>query len=92
MAAMHRELVVSVADLRYVCLRCKQCNTTVTFDLQEPSQFTQKHGVLAPKDCPVCRTEYDVALRQGIDGFYRAFKPMLDVADWITFRGKVEES
>lgn len=92
MGAMHKELVISVADLRYVCIGCQNCHTTVTLDMQELPNFREKYDAFTPKDCPGCQKEYDTAVRDGIDQLHRVFKMLSKVEKRVTFRGRAEEA
>jgi hypothetical protein len=93
MFSMHKELVVSLADLRFVSITCPTCRTVVTLDLKEPSEFAQKHdGAFSPKQCPGCRQDYDTAIRPSIDTFQRAYGSLIKIADRISFRGEPESA
>ena len=92
MAALHKQFVVSLADLRYVSISCPRCKTRVVLDMEEPSEFSRKHGNFAPKECPGCRDDYDTAIRPAVDGFQRAYQSVLEIADRITFQGNVEDA
>lgn len=55
---MRKELIVSLGELRYVCVSCQHCSARVTLDLKEKSAFTAKFGSpLAAKACPGCQTD-----------------------------------
>jgi DNA-directed RNA polymerase subunit RPC12/RpoP len=47
--AVHKELAISISDLRYVCIECPACRTKVILDMREKSEFAQKHSIFAPK-------------------------------------------
>jgi len=81
------ETIVSLADLRFVEVHCSHCRTKVTLDMQEPSEFSTKHGVFAPKECPGCRKDYDSAIRPAVDAFQRAYHSLLELPSSVTFRG-----
>ena len=91
MAAMYKQFVVSLADLRYVSIACPICKTKVVLDMEEPSEFSRKHEVFMPKQCPGCREDYDAAIRLAIDRFQQAYQSVLEIADRITFQGEVVE-
>ena len=81
------ETIVSLSDLRFVEIHCSHCTTKVTLDMQEPSEFSTKQGVFAPKECPGCRKDYDSAIRPAVDAFQRAYRSLLNIPKSITFRG-----
>jgi hypothetical protein len=81
------EVIVSLPDIRYVEIHCSHCTTKVTLDMQEPSEFSKKHGVFAPTECPGCRKGYDTAVRPAVDAFQQAYQSLLEIPKSITFRG-----
>jgi len=90
MTAMQKQLVVSLADIRYLSIYCPRCRTTVTLDMKEPPQITEKHSAFAPKICPGCRDDYDTAIRSNVDRLYGAYKALEPIADRIGLRGEPE--
>jgi hypothetical protein len=82
-----KELIVLLSDIRYVEIHCSHCTTKVTLDMQEPSEFSKKHGVFTPKLCPGCHSEYDSAVAPAVDGFQRAYRLLIAVPRSVTFRG-----
>jgi|ERR1039458_9188531 hypothetical protein len=86
--AVHKELVISISDLRYVSIECPVCRARVVLDMKERSEFAQKHGIFAPKACPGCQTAYDMAIQPQIDAFQRAYETLLPIADRIRFQGE----
>lgn len=92
MGAMHKELVISVADLRYVCIRCQTWRTTVTLDRQEPPKFRENHTPLLQSTVPVAERNMTLLQGRGIDDLHRVFKLLSRVKNRISFRGKAEES
>ncbi len=87
---MHKELVFSLADLRYVSIECARCKTKLVLDMKEVSDFSRRHGVFAPKDCPGCHEAYDPAIRPSVDAFRDAYKNLTDIGDSIRFLGNPE--
>jgi hypothetical protein len=83
---VQKEFVISLSDLRYVSITCPNCRTIVTLDMKEPSEFSEKHGAFAPKECPGCRIDYDTAIRPAVDGFQRSYQSLGEIADRISFR------
>lgn len=90
MCVMHKELVVSIADLRYVCIECPHCRTKVVLDMKEPSEVSKKYNFFTPKECPGCRTAYDTAIQPSIDSLQRSYTSLMQIADRISFRGNPE--
>jgi primosomal protein N' len=87
MLAMLKELVVSLADIRCICVSCQHCKTKVVLDMREQSDFARTHGVFLPNECPGCRKPYDSALQPGLQNLHRAYEPLLPLEKWINFRG-----
>jgi phage terminase large subunit GpA-like protein len=85
---MHKELVISISDLRYVSISCPHCGTKVILDMQEKSAFMRKHGIFAPKKCPGCEQPYETAVQPNVDNLQRAYQSLLDISDRIGFRGE----
>lgn len=91
-ARMHKELVVSLKDLRYVSIACPHCRTVVILDMQERSSFGENNDYFCPKQCPGCQTTYDTAIQPGIDGFQKCYKKLSTIADRVSFRGEPEDA
>jgi len=85
MCFVRKEVVISIADLRYVCIECPQCQTKVILDMEQKAAFAEKHGIFAPKECPGCHSAYDSAIQPNIDQLQRAYQSLLEIADRITF-------
>jgi hypothetical protein len=92
MMAMHKELVVSLADLRYVSISCPQCRTKVILDMKEPSERVNKQGIFAPKSCPGCLNSYDTAIQPSVDAFQRVYAALSAIAERVSFRGEIESA
>ena len=88
MAAMQRQLVVSLGDLRYVSVECAHCGSSVTLDMKQQTEHQTRFG-FAPAVCPVCQKPHDTSM-QNLEGFSIAYRALLGVADRITLRGAVE--
>jgi len=87
---MQREIVVSLADLRYVSIECPNCHTKVTLDMKGKSELWEKQDFFTPKTCPGCTSAYDTAIPRSLDGFLKSYEALLPIADRITFRGPME--
>jgi ribosomal protein S27E len=85
---VHKELVFSIADLRYVSITCPHCRTQVILDMQEKSAFAEKHGFFAPLKCPGCKADYDSAIQPAVDDLQHAWQSLLKLGDRIGFRGE----
>jgi hypothetical protein len=93
MLFMHKQIVVSLSDLRFVSVACPLCKTIVTLDMKEPHELAQKHdNAFCPKDCPGCRKQYDSAIRPSIDGFQKAYAALGAIASQVSFQGEVESA
>jgi hypothetical protein len=88
MAAMHKQLVVSLADLRYISVECKNCSSSVTLDMTKVSDHQRQYG-FTPAVCPACRNNYDTAVKN-INQLRDAYDSLLCVADQLTLRGDTE--
>lgn len=92
MLNMQKQLVVSLADLRFVSIECPTCRTLVTMDMKDPHELKVKHDAFTPKDCPACRNQYDSAIRPGVDAFQRAYAALIGIADRVSFRVDAESA
>lgn len=88
---MHKQIVVSIADLRYICIKCPHCHTKVILDMKEKSSFAKKQGIFAPKRCPGCETNYDSAIQPNVDQLQRAYESLLEIVDNISFHSEPAE-
>ena len=88
MAAMHRQLVVSLKDLRYISVECKNCGTSITLDMTKESDHQKQHG-FTPLVCSVCRQSYDTAIKN-VNQFRDAYESLLCITDQLTLRGETE--
>ncbi|MGH7487071.1 MAG: hypothetical protein ACRD9L_21655 [Bryobacteraceae bacterium] len=88
---MRKQILISIADLRYVSIECPQCRAQVVLDMKERSAFAEKHGLFAPPECPACHTPYDSAIQPNVDNLQRAYQSLLKIADRIRFHGEPEE-
>lgn len=85
---MYKEQVVTFGDLRYVSVKCPNCKTVVTLDMEEPPEFGVQHDFFCPKSCPGCRQMYDTAIPRSVDTLQRSYKALSEIADRVTFRAK----
>jgi hypothetical protein len=46
MLSMHKEIVFSLADLRYVEVSCGRCKTRIILDLKEKPKYMGSDGIL----------------------------------------------
>ncbi len=91
MLAMKKQLIIALADLRYVSIECHTCKTVVTLDMKEPlSADTEKSGLFGPVTCPGCGQGYDSAIQPNVELFRKSYRSLLPIADRITFRGEPE--
>ena len=91
MAAMQRQIVISLADLRYVSLECDHCHSILTLDMAKVSEHQEKYGVFFPRVCSVCQKAFDTAT-ENLDSFRRCYRSLLPIAGRITFRGELESA
>jgi hypothetical protein len=90
MAAMQKQLVISLSDLRYVSVECANCGSSVTLDMTKESEHQKRFG-FTPTACSVCQKPHDTAIPR-LDDFRRAYESLLCVADRITLRGDIKTS
>jgi hypothetical protein len=84
---MLKEIVVSLAELRQVCIECIHCKTAVTLDLlDETGNITKGGDTFAPQACPGCGNEYDSAIPRNLNALQKACKTMEPVANRVKFR------
>lgn len=88
---MYKEIVVSLADLRYLSIECPICHTKVTLDMKDKSELAKKYAFFTPIECPGCQTKYDTAIPQTIDSFQKSYASLLEIAERISFHGPVEK-
>ena len=89
MAAIHRQLVISLADLRYVSIECPNCNSVLTLDMEKQSDHQKKHGLFVRGLCTVCQKGFDSAMPY-VTQFRDIYLALLPIASKITFRGSIE--
>lgn len=88
---MHKQIVVSLYDLRFVSVECPHCKTVVTLDMQEPQGLARDYAnAFCPKECPGCQKDYDTAIRPSVDSFQKAYKALVGISDRISFRGPMQ--
>lgn len=87
---MQKEIVVSLADLRYVSIECPTCHTKVILDMKGKSELWEKHHFFTPKACPGCASGYDTAIPTAVDALRKSYEMLLPIADRISFRGPME--
>jgi hypothetical protein len=92
MLFMHKEMVFSLTDLRYVTVSCEHCKTRVILDLKEKPQIYGERGIFLPKECPGCRKNYDSALKPGLESLQKAYDDLTPIEKRIAFRGDVVDS
>jgi len=90
MLAMYKERVISLLDLRWVCITCK-CGTSITMDL---SRKPRQDANFAPVMCQVCGELFDTSIRN-LNDLNVAFRAMLELAkgspDTVTFISRVSD-
>ena len=86
MLAMHKEILIAIADLRFVRVGCQHCKTRVVLDLHEPSDFSQRlDGSILSAECPGCRRAYDLSLVGALDALQKAYTGLKPLSKWIAF-------
>ena len=90
MLAMKPQMVVTLADLRYVAVACPICRTKVVLDMESPSDFSQKQGFFTPRVCPSCQNRYDSAIVNGLDALQRCYLTLAEQPGTVSFHGEME--
>ncbi len=88
---MRTEAVISISDLRYVCIECPQCRTKVILDMTERTEFGKRHDFFAPNKCPACQAPYDTAIQPGVDQLQKAYEALAPIAGRVSFRSEAED-
>ena len=89
MLVMHKQKIVTLADLRFVCIKCPLCRTEVSMDMQEPSEVAKRS--FTPRKCPGCDAAYDSAIVNGVDALQRLYGQLLLKAEALSFYGETEQ-
>jgi len=88
-AIMRHELELTLKDLRLISIRCGNCRTVVTMDMERKEDVSPKtrEGAFSLRNCPICGNAYDSALPSSIDSIHRAYQGVReDLRDLVTFR------
>ena len=48
MAAMQRQFIINLADLRFVSIECKNCSSILTLDMEKPETQDGNHKAVRP--------------------------------------------
>ena len=90
MLAMHKEIVISLKDLRYISIECPLCKSRVIMDMKETHKIAKEQDSFSPRKCPACLVSYDTAIPSNINRLQETYVGLLPIADRISFRGEVE--
>jgi hypothetical protein len=93
MLSMHKQIVLSLADIHHVSVGCPHCATKVLLDLRKKSEHAEKYGTLLTNQCPGCRKSYDSALGQAVTALQQAYDSLCveSVQPWISFQVSSED-
>lgn len=87
MYLMTNEIVVLIADLRYMTLDCT-CGTSLTLDMTKVATtgegFVAQDGI-TPAQCPFCKAAYDVS-PDAINGFRNFYRSRINTKTNVSFR------
>lgn len=90
MPIMQKERVISLLDLRWLCVTCEKCKTSPTMDMNRESPGIQPGNFsnFAPSHCSMCGEPFDSAVTN-LHGLHVVFRAMFKFAeanpDVITF-------
>jgi phage FluMu protein Com len=83
---MHRQIRITVGELRYISITCPNCRTVVTLDMREPSKLlATTRNCFTPAKCPGCTDEYDSAIRPNVDQLWRAYTALQQIEKRVSF-------
>ena len=92
MGAMREQFVISLSDLRFVCIECPHCHTKVTLDMERDFVWG-KVPVFCPSQCPACREAFDSSLHPAVDEFHKAYRAIpANLRGIISFLGEETKS
>ena len=76
MGLMYKERVISLLDLRWLCITCEKCGTSITLDMARELDPRRPNLLL---ECQVCDAPFDSAV-SGLNGLRKAFKNLFGLA------------
>lgn len=84
---MRDQFVVSVEDLRFLTLFCRDCHTKVTLDLEMEFDPAGPHKKTfdSPKSCPRCANSFDSAIPEAVNSMQRVYRALAQLGDAVTF-------
>ena len=91
MAALQRQFVINLADLRFVSIECKNCSSILTLDMEKLSKHQEKQGIFLPAVCSACQHLFDTAT-QALHSFRSCYAELRKVPERVTFRGEFESA
>ena len=87
---MREQTIVSIQDLRFATLYCRDCNTRVTLDLDaEFKPESDRPPFEAPKECPRCANRFDSAVPEAINNIRKGWKALSRLDNAVTFESAV---
>lgn len=86
---MHNQIVVSLEDLRYVCIRCPHCNSRTILDLTAKFDYSPERPKFATEQCSTCYQRIDSAVAE-LNNFQRAYLALRDagISKFLSFYGE----
>ena len=91
MTAMQKQFILTLADLRYISIECRQCSSVLTLDMTRLSEHQEKHGFFLPGVCSACRQPFDTATKT-LSSFRDCYEELLQVPEKVTFRAEFENA
>jgi hypothetical protein len=92
MIVMYKERVISLSDLRWVCITCEKCKTSITLDM---TREREPRAPNLPTHCQICDTAFDSAV-SNLNGLKAAFKELFKLSktkpDAVTFISDEEDT
>ena len=88
MVAMRKHLIISLGDMRYVSINCRDCGNSVTLDMTRDSDHQKRFG-FTPAICSSCQSPHDTSIKN-LNDFRRAYESLLGIAERISFHGESE--
>jgi hypothetical protein len=95
MISMLKELIVSIADLRYASVTCAHCKTKVTVDLSylpQPQPGKIPEEILPLSQCPTCRAMFDSRIPENIGNLRKTYQNLVANGVLVSFQVQCEVS
>lgn len=92
---MVKQMLLSIQELRYVCITCPHCETQITLDMMafnrpsSESERVARRKLFTPRTCPACQNNFDTAVHS-LDAFQAAYEELTKLKGVVGFRIQIE--